>query len=263
MTVQELMTNVDVNRVADAYLLLDYYFSDDNFEQTLRQKYEAVPCLRHILRENIYLFKNVEVNTKREPHTIFIMEVSTEDYDESWKKKLEGFSIADNDVIPVINKDFRLFDDDGDQRINHYCFDMTPLEDLAGYTIAQSAIEILGSEICAAYIMSVVFRFGLTPIERENNISDLYKQLDESIKSVEEGNLISHEELMEALEIDLFSKSTEDERTYWTAEKVFKEATESIRNKHLKQVYADRHQQYIDEIRREFSNRVDETKETK
>ena len=41
MTVQELMSQVDVNRVVDAFLLLDYHFSENNYENTFFEKYEA------------------------------------------------------------------------------------------------------------------------------------------------------------------------------------------------------------------------------
>ena len=49
MTIKELMTQVDLNRVMDAFLLLDYNFSAENFENSFIEKYEAVPKLRKII----------------------------------------------------------------------------------------------------------------------------------------------------------------------------------------------------------------------
>lgn len=39
MNVKELMSKVDVNRVIDAFLLMDFSFSASNYENTFLEKY--------------------------------------------------------------------------------------------------------------------------------------------------------------------------------------------------------------------------------
>lgn len=53
MNVKELMSKVDVNRVIDAFLLMDFSFSASNYENTFLEKYEALPNLKKIM--SIYL----------------------------------------------------------------------------------------------------------------------------------------------------------------------------------------------------------------
>lgn len=49
MNVKELMSKVDVNRVIDAFLLMDFSFSASNYENTFLEKYEALPNLKKII----------------------------------------------------------------------------------------------------------------------------------------------------------------------------------------------------------------------
>lgn len=39
MTIRELMRQVDVNRVVDAFILLDYHFSEDNYKNSFIERY--------------------------------------------------------------------------------------------------------------------------------------------------------------------------------------------------------------------------------
>ena len=45
MNIKELMAGVDVTRVIDAFLLMDFSFSASNYENTFLEKYEALPNL--------------------------------------------------------------------------------------------------------------------------------------------------------------------------------------------------------------------------
>lgn len=43
MNIKELMTEVDVDRVIDAFLLMDFSMSVNNHENTFLEKYDALP----------------------------------------------------------------------------------------------------------------------------------------------------------------------------------------------------------------------------
>lgn len=55
MTIKELMRDVNVNRVADAFLLLDYNFSESNYESSFFEKFQAIPSIRHVIEHNVRL----------------------------------------------------------------------------------------------------------------------------------------------------------------------------------------------------------------
>lgn len=66
------MAQANVNRVTDAFLLLDYNFSAENFENSFIEKYKAVPKLRKIIEENIRLFAECTANDDT-VHTQFLL----------------------------------------------------------------------------------------------------------------------------------------------------------------------------------------------
>ena len=161
MTVKELMQQVDVSRVVDAFLLLDYGFSEDNYENTFFEKYEVIPKLRKVIEENIRLFRECVPADNTDSCTIFIQyNQDAHNYEESWKKSFASFLISDSEVLPVIDKDFHLFDDLGEAEVTHYSFDHTPMKEMANYVIAESSIKEIGKEICAAHLLSDMFFLG-------------------------------------------------------------------------------------------------------
>ena len=255
MTVQELMNHVEPNRVADAYILYDYHFSKDNFEQTLVEKYEHISKIRHIISENIREFKKCEIDASKGAYTLFIMETLVDRYDDSWRDELDGFIICDEEILPVLDKDFHLFNDDGEVRINHYGFDMDRMSVIAGYKVADSSIELLGKEICAAYILSSMFFFGFMREDREKNLEKFFEDLEESVKEIERGEVVSHELIFEELEEELKKDMSDEEIAYQKAKKNFEKNVEEIEEKHRHKMLAERHQMYVDTIRREYRQR--------
>ena len=124
MRVKELMEQVDIDRVTDAFILIDYFFSVDNYENTFIEKYKAVADFREMIRTNIQLFAECTPDDNIEPHTIFIIETTdSEDYEKQWKKSLSAFAICDEEVLSVIDEDFHISDNEGEAQIAHYAFD--------------------------------------------------------------------------------------------------------------------------------------------
>jgi hypothetical protein len=256
MTIKELMAQANVNRVTDAFLLLDYNFSAENFENSFIEKYEAVPKLRKIIEENIRLFAECTANVDTVPHTIFIIySQDDEDYENKWKKRLSGFAICDEEALPVIDKDFHIFDDEGEARILHYSFDNAPMQEMANYVIAQSSLNEFGKEICVAKILSELFFWGAFPKEREKKINELYESASKPIDKKELVDSKVVEDKMREIEEQLMLNMSDDEKAYYLAKKRFEEETEDIIKRYWHRVGDEIHKQYIDAIKAEYKGR--------
>lgn len=256
MTVQELFTCVDVEDVLHAYLLIDYHFSKDNDRQTLRQKVEAVNGLREIIINNVNDFKTCTPAEEEHRETLFIMEIPGREYGEDDLKELTGFVVYDDQIEHNLEKDFHLFGDDGELRIEHYGFDMMMVEELAACRIAKESIYKLGAAICASYILSEIFFFGFDKDEREQYINEIYADLDKANQEIENGECVSAEELFEEMKKDLYKDETEDEFQYRQAKEEFDQKVQDIETRYRKKVTEEIHKQYVDAIRKEYKDRI-------
>lgn len=256
MTVKELMSQVDVNRVIDAFLLLDYHFSDENYENTFFEKYEAIPKFRKIIEENIRLFNECIPDDTTDPCTIFIQyNQDSDNYEESWKKSFASFLIQDNEVLPVIGMDFHLFDDLGEAEVAHYSFDDAPMNEMANYVIAESSIKEIGKEICVAYLLSEIFFWGAFPCDREKRVNKLIESLNREIREEE---LVSSQEFgekMKSYRESFLQEMSDDEKEYYFAKERFKKDTEEICMRYMQKVNEEIHKSYIDVIRQEYKSR--------
>lgn len=256
MTIKELMAQVDANRVTDAFLLLDYNFSAENFENSFIEKYEAVPKLRKILEENIRLFAECTANDDAVAHTIFIMySQEDEDYENQWRKKFYCFATRDEEVLPVIDKDFHIFDNEGEALVLHYGIDNAPMQEMANYVIAQASLNGLGKEICVAKILSELFFWGAFPKEREKAVNELYESANEPIDEKALADSKAFKEKMREYEEQLMLNMSDDEKAYKLAKERFEKETEDIIHRYWHRVKDEIHKQYIDAIREEYKGR--------
>lgn len=256
MTVKELMSQVDVNRVVDAFLLLDYHFSEDNYENTFFEKYEAIPKLRKIIEENIRLFRECAPDDNTDPCTIFIKYNQDRDnYEESWRKTFASFLISDNEILPVIDKDFHLFDDLGEAEVTHYSFDHTPMNEMANYVVAEASIKEIGKEICVAYLLSEMFFWGAFPCDRKMRVDKLNESLNRQIAEEELVTSKEFHEKMNEWRESLRQQMSDDEREYSLAKERFEKETEEIRMRYAEKVIDEIHRSYISAIRQEYKNR--------
>ena len=260
MTIRELMRQVDVNRVVDAFILLDYHFSEENYENSFIEKYQAVPKIRQIIEDNIRLFAECTSNDDKKSYTIFVVEVQdSEDYSEKWKKKIISFAICDKEALAVLDKDFHVFDTEGEARVEHYGIDSVPMEKMVNYTIAQSSLEKLGKEICAAKILSELFFWGMLPKQREKRVNELCESLKECIENIDEEKVVdkkSFDEVMKKWDDELMLKMSEDEKAYYAAQDIFDEATNDIVRRYRHRIILETQQQYIEAIKGEYKGRM-------
>ncbi len=254
MTVKELFAQVEAERVADAFLLLDYYFSSENFENTLIEKLRAIPRLREIIRENIRLFADSLPQNEVVPHTIFILSTPSDDYANQCKKELSAFCINDKEALKVIGNDFRALDPEREAKISHYGVGDVPIDIMAGYRIAELSIDELGAEICAAKILAELLFWGALPEQREKNIKELHERLSKPIDK-EELDSKPLEELMSKHEEELLANMSEDEKTYHYAKRRFEEETKEIVRRYQNKIISNKNRLYINAIKKEYSNR--------
>lgn len=203
MKIRELMEQAEPERVIDAFLLIDYIFSAENSENTLIEKFKSIPKLREFIKENIRLFAECVINNDAELYTIFIILTPGDDYEEQHRKELSAFAICDEEALKAVDKDFHIFDDEGEATIPHYSFDNAPIKEMANYTIAQSSLDELGVEICAAKILSELFYWGVSPEQREKNIKELYERLSKPIDKKELVDSKTFKEVMRKYEMNL------------------------------------------------------------
>lgn len=257
MTIKELMSQVDINRVADAFLLLDYGFSESNYENNFFEKYEAIPKIRKIIKENIRLFTECTPNKDTVPHTVFITyHQDDEDYENLGKKVFSCFATCDENVLQVLEKDFHIFDNEGEARVQHYSVDYTPMKDMVNYVIAESSIKELGKEICVAKILSELFFWGAFPEDREKKVEKLYEELTKPITENELIDSKSFEEIMKKHMDKLLSNVSADEKAYYMAKERFEKETEEIQKRYRYKIDDEIQKQYIQAIKMEYKGRV-------
>lgn len=254
MTVKELMTQADAERVADAFIFLEYTYSMENYEDSFLETFKSIPKLRKIIKDNIRSFIECTPNENAEPHTIFLISTPCEDYENQGKNNLSSFTICDEEVLPVVDKNFRVFDNKGEAKISHYVFDHLPMEDLANFVISQSSLSEFGREVCAAKILSDLLFWGATPEERGKAIKKLFEAAG---KAIDEKELLDSKDFKEVIrhEKEFLVDMSEDEKAYYLAKKRFEEETEYIKKRYSTKVGNKIHQLYIDAIKEEYKNR--------
>ena len=154
-----------------------------------------------------------------------------------------------------MDKDFHVFDNEGEARVEHYGIDQAPMEKMVNYTIAQSSLEKLGKEICVAKILSELFFWGMFPKQREKRVNELY----ESFKNIDEEEFVdkkSFDEVMKKWDDELMLKMSEDEKAYYAAKDIFDEATEDIVRRYWHRTILETQQQYIEAIKTEYNGRT-------
>lgn len=250
------MSQVDANRVADAFLLLDYGFSESNYENNFFEKYNAIPRIRKIIEENIRLFTECTANEDTVPHTVFITyHKDDEDYENLGKKVFSCFTTCDEEVLQVLEKDFHIFDNEGETEVQRYSFDDVPMKDMVNFVIAESSIKEIGKEICVAKILSELFFWGAFPKDREKKVEELYEELAKPINENELIDSKSFDEIMKKDMEELLSNMSDDEKAYDMAKERFEKETEEIRNRYWHKIDDEIQKQYIKAIKMEYKGR--------
>ena len=65
MTINELMKQVDVDQVTEAFMLVNWIFKSDDYEFNIVEKFKAITKIRDVIRENITLFRECVPSKKQ------------------------------------------------------------------------------------------------------------------------------------------------------------------------------------------------------
>ena len=195
MTVKELFKKADPTIVFYAYIMLEPVY-DEYKEYDVQTKAEGLEELRNKLLDNIQLIVNAKDNINEvEPGTIFVMERKSTEYDRPFESYTEAFLVKDEEVCDKVDKDFTIWNDNGDCITKHYAFDFVPLQTIANYNVAKESVRHMGIETCCAAILNEVCFWGLTEstrteyLGRENNDMNYCIDFDNAISTADEETL--------------------------------------------------------------------------
>lgn len=179
MTINELMKQVDVDRVTEAFMLVNWIFKSDDYEFNIVEKFKAISKIRDVIRESITLFRECVPSKNPDGFTVFISEDLTgKDFENEETTEISCYRVNDEDAMAVLEKDFCLFTGRSEIVLERYSFDHEDACEMANYIIAKSSIDKLGKELCAAKIFSDMFFWGLHPERRKNNVDRLIERMN-------------------------------------------------------------------------------------
>ncbi len=121
--------------------------------------------------------------------------------------------------------------------------------------MASKSIEHMGINICCATIIMEMFRWGLTDEDRSKRLEALKHNLEKSMDSMEKGEYLSYDEVMDEIERKLYADSSEDEKEYHRHKKEFRKRVKDIEDRNRIKILKEDHQAFIDAVRYEYKNR--------
>lgn len=249
MTIKELMEQVNVERVIDAFLLLDPYFIECDYKTTILDQYKKIPKVKKAIKENIKLFIECKIENQDAPHTIFIFyDQDGEDYEKKWKKSFSCFLINDEEILSVIDKDFHLLDS-GEIVVTQYSFGHESIGQIAQYSISNLSIKELGIEICAANILSKIFWWGLDAQDREKNVQEFIDYAED------ESDYLSEDEfskIRKEYKKELIDQMSADEKAYYAAREKFEDETKEIIRRYENNVIKETQHEWITILKKEY-----------
>lgn len=252
MTVKELFKKADPTIIFYAYIMLEPVY-DEYKEYDVQTKAEGLEELKNKLLDNIQLIVNAKDNINEiEPCTIFVMERKSTEYDRPFESYTEAFFVKDEEAYDKVDKDFAIWNDNRECRIEHYAFDFEPLQTIANYKIAKESVRHMGIEACCAAILNEICFWGLVESIRIAKIEELKEAIsdNENTRKYEFDNVA---DLMADLEADL--ELTDTEKEY---RKYYQEFKNKVR--HIEKAYSDKvsnedHMHYISAVRNEYLGR--------
>ena len=252
MNVKELFSRADPERVFYGYTLLRPVFDDIESIPIEEQTGMYIRLKKHIY-DTCERIGNCQIETG-EAHTVFVMNRTSLEYGQSYKSSIECRLIVDKDALEAVNKDFSIWDDEGEVRLNFYSLDFTSTPEIARYTVASKSIEHMGINTCCAAILYDLFTWGFTDEDREKKQKEIIESLAESERDIEEGWYYTAEEVFEELKKELFSDCSEDEKEHIIREDQYKESVKEIEERYVRKILEKDHKDFIDAVRTEYSH---------
>ncbi|MCC8060381.1 MAG: hypothetical protein LIO81_06000 [Clostridiales bacterium] len=251
MVIQELFQQAEINHVEEAYFLQHTFFEPYE-KHSLDEKVDAVMRIKEYIREHIIHLATCNISIE-EPQTVFIVELPCECYEDKGKTELTLFSIFDQEAYQKVRRDFALWGEDREYRIERYGIDMSKPECIAGYHIAKKSVETLGTTACCVEILHELFTFGYSDESREKNLQKLYERIKEAEEDIAEEKLYSYEEVFEQLwEEMLRNCKNTDEREHMLLKREYESKVKEIERRYTQEIMKANHKKIIALIREEY-----------
>ena len=254
MHVWELFAKADPEIVFYAYTLVRPVFSEYG-EQNIAEQAIILRSIKSHIKEYCKKISDSDIDYSCEEHTIFVLAMKESSYRESYKTIFGCHVIDDEEAKQALKKDFTIWNDVGETRLEHYGIDFVSVEELAGYTIAQQSVDDMGIEVCCACILQELFEWGFTEEARKEHFEELKERLEEAKKEYEEGRCISGEEFMEELRKEILADANEDEKEYRKYKDEFDEKVIDIERRYSYKIDEENHKMFIDAVKNEYWKR--------
>lgn len=257
MIIQELFKKADIENVFNAYILIRPVF-DDLDRHTMQEKVVALKKLRKHINDACVQIATCAVDVTDEPKTLFVIGRTRTKWGESYIQDLECFSTKDTDAIEAVKKNFTMWTDDGDVRLDFYGLDFISPPVLAGYCIAKPSLLEQGVDVCCAVILREIFLWGITEEQRKENRRDLEISLKEAEEDILNNRTIPFEEFWAELENDYFNnyKGSEDEKEHYRLEREYQDKVKEIERRHSMNIMENDHKRFVGIVRDEYSSRL-------
>lgn len=254
MTVQELFKQANSEIVFHAYTLIDSVF-DDLDNHSIEEKATVLKHFRVYIDGVCEQIATTSIEKTDKKMTLFVLGRTRTTYGESYMQDLECFAINDEDAMKVVHKNFTMWSDDGDARLEHYGMDFVTVPIIAGYKIAKSSVEEYGVDVCCAAILVELFEWGYTEEQREEKRLELDALIQEIEEDTSLDETVSSEELWEELDKDFAKNATEDEKEHRRLRREYKKSVEEIERRYMIDIVDKDHKRFIEVVRNEYKNR--------
>jgi hypothetical protein len=161
------------------------------------------------------------LKTKPSNDVIFIVRQKNVSFDEAQTSHIHSFNCKKDAIIKVMSEEFVLWNDNA-PRIEHYCYDFAPIEDLLGMEVFYND-EVNDIEAIVE-VLHETFMHGFQEDERKESLDKFMKEIEESMKDVEAGNFVDADTVFEELENSIYKNETPEEHEERMKQKAIKES---------------------------------------
>ncbi|MGN0169146.1 MAG: hypothetical protein ACI39H_00095 [Lachnospiraceae bacterium] len=252
MTVQELIREVDIDRVIEAFLLVDYRFSGDNREKTLLERVSLVDEMTEEIHKFVEEILSYNVSKPIEEQTLFIFEMLLTNYEDRGEKTYDVFVIKDEEAFYELTREKKK----ELEELEHYDVDFSKTGEFLSYRISEYSLKEFGKEICAAFILSHMLKMGKSIEERDLNISKHAGKKDMTDEENDDSLSMNIKEFSEMLDRIFTAEMTEEEKEYFRMKDEFYSKTKVFRTKFEDKMVVSNRKKYTTAIYDEYKRKM-------
>ena len=219
-----LINQNNLDKIIESYMDLYPLFEDYELDYLKKEKGQEFidTCYKNYFSKFRNKFQNMlSLQEKPTNNIIFLLKLKETRYEDSYNLEyIHSFECKKEDITNIIKEPFLLWNDSL-PRLEHYCYDFTPIKELLGTEIYFSN-EVSEIEVICS-ILNEIFRFGIEDNERESNQNKLIQDLEKSIKESENGNYVDARDVFKSLEEEILSSYSEEDKKIYLKEKEEKE----------------------------------------